>query len=114
MSIVLGPHTITVLRAATKASDYGTTQVLDWTNATSTAVNGCSVQPTSAPEFTTDRDAVLVRWVVWVPPDADVQPTDRVVFNGETYDVDGEPMRWEFGALAHQVINLRRSRDEVV
>jgi hypothetical protein len=114
VTAVLGPHTITVLRAATKPSDYGTTQVLDWSNVTATAVNGCSVQPTSAPEFTQDRDAVLVRWVAWVPPDADVRASDRVMFNGATYDVDGEPMRWDFGALAHQVINLRRSSDEAV
>jgi hypothetical protein len=114
VSAALGPHTISVVRAGTKPSDYGTTLVLDWDAGTLWDVEGCSVQPTSAPEFTQDRDAVLVRWVAWLPIDADVRATDRVIFDGETYDIDGEPMRWSFGALAHQVINLRRSSDEAV
>lgn len=114
MALTLGSHTIDVSRAAVVASAYGTGLTLDWSAATSTTVVGCNVQPVQAPEFTQDRDSIATRWQVWVPIDADVQATDRVTWNGDVYDVDGEPLRWDFGVLAHQVIYLRRSRDEAV
>lgn len=105
----LGPHTITVLRATEKPSDYGNTTELDWTNPTRTDVDGCSVQPASSDEFTIDRDTFITRLVVYTPSDVDVRASDRVEWQSETYDIDGDVLRWEFGALAHVVINIRRS-----
>jgi hypothetical protein len=112
--MTLGPHTIVVVKAGLKQSDYGTQQVHDWSTPQMTDVGGCSVQPAAAPEYTTDRDSTSTALVAWVPIDADVTAADRVMFDGETYDVDGDVQRWEFGALSHLVLNLRRSRDEVV
>ncbi|MGZ0147143.1 hypothetical protein ACXJJ3_08735 [Kribbella sp. WER1] len=107
----LGPHTIAVVRPGSKPADYGTGTQPDWDNAETTAVIGCSVQPTPAPLDTVDRDAWQTRWTVWAPIATDVQATDRVLWDGDTYDVDGEVQRWQFGSLAHAVINLRRSTD---
>lgn len=107
----LGPHTITVVRPGSKPADYGNGTQPDWDNATSTAVDGCSVQPTPAPAYTIDQDSYQTRWAVWAPIATDVESTDRVVWDGQTYDVDGDPQRWEFGSLAHVVLNLRRSTD---
>jgi hypothetical protein len=109
MTLSLGPHTIDIVRPAERSSDYGTRPELDWTNATTTTVSGCNVQPVAAAEFTQDRDSTMTRWVAWLPAEADVHATDRIVWTGETYDVDGDVERWDFGALSHQVINLRRS-----
>jgi hypothetical protein len=109
--MTLGPHTITVVRPGTKPADYGTGTQPDWAAATSTSVDGCSVQPTPAPAYTIDRDSYQSRWTVWAPISTDVDASDRVQWNGDTYDVDGEVQRWEFGSLAHVVINLRRSTD---
>ena len=107
--MILGPHTITVLRAERVESDYGTGTSLDWDRATSTEVPGCSVQPAPSTEFTVDRDLFITRYQVFVPPSADVRAGDRIAWNGEVFDVDGDVLRWEFGSLSHQVINLRRS-----
>lgn len=108
---MLGPHTITVLRAATTASDYGNRPVLDWANTTSTQVAGCSVQPAPASANTVDRDAFITRLQAYVPADTDLRSTDRVVWGGNTYDVDGDVLRWDFDPLSHLVVNLRRSQD---
>lgn len=107
---MLGPHAITIRRAGTKAADYGNTTTLDWSTVTETSVSGCSVQPSQAPENTIDRDNVASRWTVWAPSDTDVTAVDRVVYDGDVYDVDGDPQRWGFAPLDHLVFNLRRSQ----
>ena len=107
----LGPHTVTVVRPGRKAGDYGTGTVPDWDNATSTDYEGCSVQPVVGGEYTVDRDSTTTRWQAWVTPEADVAPTDRVVWRGDTYDVDGDVQRWDFPPLAHLVVPLVRSVD---
>jgi hypothetical protein len=107
----LGPHTITVVRPGTKPVDYGSGTQPDWDTATRTTVDGCSVQPAPADEFTVDRDTFITRWQVFAPGGTDASATDRVEWQGDTYDIDGDVLRWEFGALAHVVITLRRSTD---
>lgn len=105
----LGPHTIAVLRGTEKPSDYGNTVEIDWTTPTRTDVDGCSVQPASSDEFTIDADTFTTRYIAFVPYGVDVRASDRVEWQGATYDIDGDVLRWSFGALSHLVINLRRS-----
>lgn len=107
----LGPHTITVVSAATKPADYGTGTELDWTNVTRTQVSDCSVQPAPTEEFTVDRDTFIARWQVFAPASTQVSADDRIEWDGNTYDVDGDVLRWGFGALSHIVLNLRRSQE---
>lgn len=107
----LGHHTVTVVRAGSKPADYGSGTEADWSTATSYEVQGCSVQPAPSDEFTIDRDTFTTRWVAYLPSGTDVAATDRVVWQGDTYEIDGGVLRWEFGALSHVVINLRRSQD---
>jgi hypothetical protein len=107
----LGPHTITVLRPGQVAADYGNRTTLDWSNPARTEVSGCSVQPAPSDEFTVDRDTFITRWQVFAPDTADVRATDRIEWNGHTYDVDGDVLRWSYPPLSHVVINLRRSED---
>lgn len=105
----LGPHSIDVVNPGTKAADYGNGTQDDWTAAVTTPVPGCSVQPFVAPEFTVDRDNTTTRWTAWVPADTAISSRSRVIWRGDTYDVDGSPMLWDFAPLAHYVVNLRRS-----
>lgn len=110
----LGPHRIVVVHPGTKQSGYGTNQVLDWSTATRTTVDGCSVQPQAQPEYTDDRDTISTSWVAYVPVDAEIDAIDRIEWTGESYDIDGDVLRWEFGSLSHLVMTLRRSRDEAI
>jgi len=109
--MTLGSHTITVLRATEREADYGTGTELDWTAPTRTDVAGCSVQPAPSDEFTIDRDTFITRWQVFAPSSIDVTASDRIEWNGHTYDVDGDVLRWEFGSLSHVVLNMQRSQE---
>lgn len=109
---MLGPHTVTVVNPGTKASGYGNKTTDDWDNpASSDEVPGCSVQPMPAAEVTVDRDNITTRWTAWLPVGTAISGHSRVIWRGDTYDVDGDPQLWDFGPLAHIVANLRRSRD---
>jgi hypothetical protein len=106
--VILGAHTVTRLRAPLVADDYGNDE-RDWTAATEQDVSGCSVQAEPSSEFTTDRQTVVIRKHVFAPVDADVLPTDRIRWQGNAYEIDGEPQREEHGTdLDHLLIVLRR------
>lgn len=86
--------TITVSRAPLLTDRYGnTTAVRDWANAVTHPVAGCSVQPSAGTEDLQDRNAVVNRWIVVAPVNADVLATDRVVHKGITYEVVSEIRR---------------------
>lgn len=82
----------------------------DWENATSLVISGCSVQP-AATEMSQDGRVlgILDGMTAYLPPGADVQEGDRIVYNGETYVLDGAPRVWEAAFnLSHVQIRLRR------
>lgn len=111
--VALGVHTVTVLRATTTEDDYGN-PVRNWGSATQTTVAGCSVQPVQSMgmdpgEVTVNRQTTISRWRLYAPDGTDVQSTDRVRWDGDVYDVDGEPQRWDFPPLSHVTALLRRA-----
>jgi hypothetical protein len=111
----LGNDAVSVLRAPTSDDAYGNDDVRDWDAATSTPVTGCSFQPLEgsgfSEEVTVGRESVISRWVLYAPPDTDVLPTDRVQFDGVTYEVDGEPQRWGHAPRGYLSALLRKAAD---
>ena len=103
---LLGPHTVTLLRADVTEDAYGN-EGRDWDTAARTDVSGCSVQPAGADEYTVDRESVVVRLRAFLPGLPDVESTDRAEYAGDVYYIDGvEP--WAFEPLSHTDILLRR------
>lgn len=94
--------TITVKRP--KMVDSRGTQVPDWSKATSHTVTGCSVQTGQTSEDRDGRTATALMGTVYLPPSADVQAGDRILFDGTAYTVQGEPMAWRSptGAVTHK------------
>lgn len=115
-------HTVTVEQAElvddVDGSNYGN-QTLDWAGASSTVCDGVFVQPVpAAEELSSGRDTVLTRWRLMMPndvagalPAGALQATDRVVYGGDTYDIDGRPEAWPSasGDLDHVEVFLVRS-----
>lgn len=98
--------TITVQRAP--LADVGHNDVRpDWSQAVEHDVDGCSVQPGASAEVLDGRDATVVRWTVFAPAGTDVLASDRVVYGGGTYEVDGEPLRHNEGVSDHVVVALK-------
>lgn len=106
--MILGPHTITVRRATTTQDDYGN-DVRNWDAASSATVGGCSVQPVTGEEVTVGRDTIVSRWQLFAPDGTDLTATDRVEWDGDAYEVDGEVQRWAFPPMSHLTAFLRRS-----
>lgn len=89
---------VTVVRAPLTTDDYGN-QVRDWSNAASTPYQGCAVAGGargngSTEDLTGDRDVIVSDLIVFMPPGADVLPTDRLEVRGRAYEVVGEPFDW--------------------
>ena len=85
--------TITVKRAA--LVDSRGTKVRDWAHATSTTLNGCSVQPsTTSRDFDGRTTQVSEEWMLYAPPGSDLQAGDRIEWNGLTFEINGAAMPW--------------------
>jgi hypothetical protein len=102
--VILGPHTVTVLRYGTTQDRFGN-DVRSGTP-TQVTVTGCSVQPLEGDEQTVNRDTVVSRWRIWAPPATDLTAADMVRFDGDDYEVDGEVQRWAFGTSQDHVTAL--------
>lgn len=104
----LGPHNITVHRAALVKDAYQNT-IQDWDNETSWTESGCSFQPGQGTEYVTDRSATETVAVVYLPIDARIDDDDEVSFAGSRYEIEGSIQVWEFGSpLDHKVVSLRK------
>lgn len=87
------------------------TSVRDWASESivQATVSGCSFQPSSSETVWADvSQAVTIQARLYVPPNTDVQPDDRVTVDGKRYAIQGAPETWESptGAVSHIVLNL--------
>lgn len=67
---------------------------------------------TASTETNTWRDAVTADLSVYAPPSFTVDPLDRMVVDGKTYEVDGEVEDYNhgpFGFTPGVVVNLKRA-----
>lgn len=98
-------QTITILRAARVTDRYGTV-TLDWKNPTQTVVRG-EVQPRATSENAVGRSLEVIDAVLFLPPDADLLASDRVLINGVTYRVVGPPQQVQrLGRPHHLIANV--------
>ena len=104
-------QSVTRIRPGTR-TERGST-VFDWNNADEKVIGGCSVQPASTSLSQDGRVlGVTDGLTAYLPPDADVQAGDRIVFGGKTYTINGDPLAWPSatGDLDHLHLNLVRWR----
>lgn len=100
---------ITVVRPASKVV-RGTTTV-DWSNVKKIPVRGCSVQPgDTTTDQASDRDSQASETAtVYLPPNADARTGDRVIYDGDTWDVVGRVQTWRSpsGRITHKIMRIR-------
>lgn len=95
----LGNQTVTVLRPVITTDARDNSKYKDWVHATETAVDGCMLQPfltasRMSAEDNVEREFSRMQRRLWMPAGTDIVYTDRISYNGETYDVWGQPNRW--------------------
>jgi hypothetical protein len=98
---------IAVQRAPLTSGGYGN-QARNWSAATSADyLVHWSAQ--SVTEVVGDKAQTVTRGKIFGGPDLDIEATDRVVFAGDTYEVDGDVMRsYRLGQLHHVRVFVKR------
>jgi hypothetical protein len=107
MTVSFATDTVTVVRAA-RVTDSRNDIYLDWTNTSEHDVERCRWQPGGGSELHGRRDGIVTDANLFAPHDADIDPRDRIRFDGVVYDIDGpiKPWRSATGALAHLELAL--------
>ena len=102
-------QTITVVRAKTTITSRGS-EVPDWTNTEKTTVTGCSIQPASTSLSQDGRIlGIADGWTAYVPEGTDVKAGDRIEFDGQIFEINGEPRKWTGPSrTSHIHLNLVR------
>lgn len=98
---------IDVQRATPTTDRYGNTVAGAWS--THLADVPAVVQPADTSENVIDRDSVVTRYRLFCGPDVDIVPTDRVVWNGTTFDVDGDVEQHSRKGVPHHLEAYLRS-----
>ena len=86
---------ITRIRPGTTTSRGST--IFDWSEAkvNKLVIQGCSVQPASTSLSMDGRVlAINEQLTAYLPEGSDVQAGDRILFNGDTYEINGDPKTW--------------------
>lgn len=100
---------VTRIRPGTKIQRGS--EIPDWDNADSLTISGCSIQPASTSLSEDGRIlGITDGWTAYLPPGADVKAGDRIQFEGNLYEINGEPRIWQSptGHNNHTMLNLRR------
>ena len=102
-------QTITILRPGVKI-ERGS-EIRDWDKALEFDVSGCSIQPAATGLSQDGRVlGVFDGMTGYLPLNTDIREGDRVVFEGNTYEVNGSPRVWKSatGLVSYTQVNLRR------
>ena len=102
-------QTITIVKPGTTTSRGST--VYDWEHpVSSTDIAGCSVQPASTGLSQDGRVLGINQgWTAYIPEGTAVSAGDHVIYEGETYAINGEPRKWTGPSkTSHIQLNLVR------
>jgi head-tail adaptor len=89
------------LRPTTSGDGYGN-QVPTWA-APAIAAYPAEVQPLSTDENVMDQQRTTSRWRLFLPAGADVTAADRIRWDGDDYEIDGDVQRWKRRGAAHHL-----------
>lgn len=101
--------TVKRIRPGEKTSRGST--VPDWDHVDEVEIGSCSMQPATT---SLDEDGrvlgIVDGYTLYAPFGADIVAGDRIWFEGETYQINGDVRRWKSpaGTVAHLVVNLMR------
>lgn len=103
-------QSVTIVRPSTTTSRGST--IFDYNTPTkSTTVSGCSVQPAAT---TLNEDGRVLGisdgMTAYLPNGTDVLAGDHIIYDGETFEIMGEPRVWvsPTGIRDHILLNLKR------
>ena len=101
-------RTVAIQHPALVASGYGAATEADFSSATTATVKGWLHQLTELEDQTATRDAEVSTHVLRLPKGTVIGSGDRVVIDGQTFEVNGPPNRaWTPEGEHHVRVPLR-------
>lgn len=108
--------TVTVIQAKVITDPYsGEETRLDWRDTTEADYENCAMVPRTPDEgrepLISGRSPVYIGVYIVGPYDMQVGPRDRVRVNGELFEVEGDPVKWQSpltGSVLGTQVNLLR------
>ena len=101
---------ITRIRPGTKT--LRGSEVPDWSpeSVSELKISGCSVQPATTSLSQDGRVlGINEQWTAFLPEGSDVRAGDRIMFDGDVYEINGAPKRW-MGAFTRSNIQLNLTK----
>jgi hypothetical protein len=99
-------RTVITVLTAPLVEGYGGQMTRDWDHATA-RTTVAHAQPYafrgSATELTDRRETLVIPYALDLPAGDPIEATDRVEFDGRTWEVEGEPGRWTLQGVPHHV-----------
>ena len=102
-------QTITRIRPGTRT--VRGSEIRDWDDPDELEISGCSMQPAGNSLSQDGRVlGVFDGYTCYAPVNADIQAGDRIRFNGQVFEINGEPNLWTSatGNLDNMLLNLVR------
>lgn len=100
----------TIVRMRPTLKDSRGSMIPDWTKPDQLTISGCSVQPSSTSLSQDGRVlGISDSWTAYLPEGSDVKEGDRIVFDGMTFTINGEPRKWT-AAFTRSNIQLNLTR----
>ena len=102
MSIVRKRANVTIVRGS---------EVFDWSKTSDLTITGCLVEPGGGSLSLDGRELGIMQGLTAIlPPDSDVIAGDHIVYDGNTYEIDGEPKLFSLptGTVTNKQLNLKR------
>lgn len=103
---VIGNETITILNAPLVKDQYNN-MVRDWPSAVPTVVRRVTVDPQSSSESRVANDQTVTTVRASMPVSAPLDAFSRVLWAATTWEVDGRPVPFYGGPLAHREVTLK-------
>lgn len=88
---------LTIITPGERTDRYGATTP-DWTDTTDTDVLGWVARLTEDEDHTDARDALVSGWALRLPHDTAITGRDRVVWDGQTFELDAPPNKARDGS----------------
>ena len=103
--------TMSILRKRANVTNVRGSEVFDWSKTSDLTITGCLVEPGGGSLSLDGRELGIMQGLTAIlPPNSDVIAGDHIVYDGNTYEIDGEPKLFSLptGTVTNMQLNLKR------
>ena len=103
--------TMSITRKRASKTTVRGSEVFDWSKTSDITITGCLVEPGGGSLSLDGRELGIMQGLTAIlPPNSDVIAGDHIVYDGNTYEIDGEPKLFSLptGTVTNMQLNLKR------